>query len=123
MVEKWPIYFLPPFGCLNGFLFSNQCTAGRRTLEGRASAENAGGRSVAAGSKLAGSVIRRPFTLTRPGVNVLFLWGHQEPLQNMSRSGGGQSDVQCVFLSVRKGAYDRNEYEFKNCYGIWFKKK
>lgn len=64
MVEKWPIYFLPSlFGCLNGFLFSNQRTAGRRTLEGRASAEKRKA-AGAAGSRLAGSVIRGPFHVT-----------------------------------------------------------
>lgn len=75
MVEKWPIYFLPSlFGCLNGFLFSNQRTAGRRTLEGRASAEKRKA-AGAAGSRLAGSVIRGPFHVTGPGVNVPFLRG------------------------------------------------
>lgn len=57
MVEKWPFYFRPPFGSLNGFLFSKRFTVGCLTLEGRASAENRGQLSWLGGG-LAG--VRRP---------------------------------------------------------------
>lgn len=61
IVEKWPIYFLAPFGCRNGFLFpmfSNRRTAVKRPLEGRVIAENRGGRSQR-GSSSAASAIRK----------------------------------------------------------------
>lgn len=73
IVEKWPIYFLPPFGCLNGFLFlvRNQCTAAKRTLEGRVSAENRGGSRSREQS--CWECDKEAFHTTRPAVNAIFL--------------------------------------------------
>lgn len=71
IVEKLPIYFLPPFGSLNGFSFSNQCTAEWQTLEGRAGAENTGGRLSR--EQTCWECDKEAFHVTGPGVNVLFL--------------------------------------------------
>lgn len=107
MVEKWPIYCPPPFGSLNGFLFSNQCTASWRTLEGRVSAENRG--CDHSRELTCRECDKEGFHVTGPG--VLFLWGHRELQQNMSRSEGGQSAFQCIFPPVNKAAHERNQYE------------
>lgn len=73
IVEKWPIYFLPPFGRLNGFLFlvRSQCTAAKRTLEGRVSAENRGGSR--SGEQSCWECDKEAFHTTRPAVNAIFL--------------------------------------------------
>lgn len=107
MVEKWPIYCPPPFGSLNGFLFNNQCTASWRTLEGRVSAENRG--CDHSRELTCRECDKEGFHVTGPG--VLFLWGHRELQQNMSRSEGGQSAFRCIFPPVNKAAHERNQYE------------
>lgn len=108
IVEKWPIYFLPPFGCLNGFLFlvCNQRTAAKRTLEGRVSAENRGGSRSREQS--CWECDKEAFHTTRPAVNAIFLWGASgASRENMSRSEGGQSGSRYRFISGYDGARGR----------------
>lgn len=103
IVEKWPIYFLPPLGCLNGFLFppfSSRRTAVKRPLEGRVSAENREGRSQR-GSSLAASAIRQEaFHTTGPAVGAIFQLGASGTLRWKIRSGseGGQSRRRYRFI-------------------------
>lgn len=113
MVEKWPIYFLPPFGCLNGLflLFSNQCTASEWTPEGRVSADNTGGRH--SGAQTCWEWDKEAFHTTRPGVNALFLWGHQEALQKYEQV---RRRTMRILLSVHFYAYwctGQNQHEYK----------
>lgn len=109
IVEKWPIYFLPLSWSPNGFSFRNQRTAVEPPLEGRAGAENTGG--CRSGEQTCCKCDKEAFHVTRPGVNVPLLRGHRELLQNMSRSGRGQSGIHSIFPSLDKNAYAGNQYE------------
>lgn len=71
------------------------------------------------GANLLGSVIRRPFTQQGPEWMRHFSEGIRNFYKNTSRSGGGQSGFQYLFIFVHKD--DRIRMN-KNCCSIWFKK-
>lgn len=123
MVEKWPIYFLPPFGRLNGFFFffSIQQSVHCCSMDTRGQSEcREHRRLLQQGANLLGSVIRRPFTQQGPEWMHHFSEGIRNFYKNTSRSGGGQSGFQYLFIFVHKD--DRIRMN-KNCCSIWFKKK
>ena len=91
------------------FFFSNHCTVGWWTLEGRGSAADTG--CCHSREQTCWECDKEAFHVTRPGETLLFLRGHRQLIKETSKSGGGWSGFHYTFPSMNKGAYARNQYE------------